>query len=78
MSNDQKKTGRPSKGTAALTVPVAFKTSERGARVLDALVEHCRTQPGFDETLTQADLLRTLVRDRYRDAVKYERMAEVE
>lgn len=68
--------GRPPKPDS-LTNPVSFKTTDRGSRVLDALLLHCRTQPGYSVNLTQADLLRTLIRDRYRDAVKYEGMDEV-
>lgn len=78
MTPEQRKTGRPSKGAAALTKTVAFKTSDRGVRVLDALVEHCRRSPGYADDLAQADLLRTLIRDRYRDAVKYEGMQPVD
>lgn len=77
MTTEPRPRGRPPK-PHALTVQVSFKTTDRGSRVLDALVDHCRTQPGYDSDLTQADLLRILIRDRYRDAVKYEGLAEVQ
>lgn len=78
MSDDQKKAGRPPKGPASLTRPVTFKTTDRGLRVIDALVRHYRTLPGNGPEFTQADLLRMLVRDRYVHAVKRENLTEIE